>query len=205
MIFKHLGRFAVLAVCFFAIAIVMVGCGGDDDPPIVPPPPEETKEKTFKEQLVEGSWRTLLNGSGESLDSVAKAAGDEFSQIFGEPMTGRISQNNLRFENSGKVTMTYGVKLAPAADPANALELIYKFTGSYWIIEDLGSSATMTLSLTEIDVSVAHDDADVAAIFQEILDAEDFGGLTGDLLNEERAAINGDQLRLGEMNAERVN
>ena len=30
--FKRLGRFSVLAVCLFAIAIVMVGCGpGEDD------------------------------------------------------------------------------------------------------------------------------------------------------------------------------
>ena len=45
--FKHLGRFAVLAVCLFAIAIVMVGCDGDEDgpPPIVPPivPPVVTQ------------------------------------------------------------------------------------------------------------------------------------------------------------------
>ena len=41
MMFRYLGRFAVLAVCLFAIVIVMVGCGADeDDPP--PPPPEET-------------------------------------------------------------------------------------------------------------------------------------------------------------------
>ena len=32
--FKHLGRFSVLAVCLFAIVIVMGGC---DDPPIDPP------------------------------------------------------------------------------------------------------------------------------------------------------------------------
>ena len=32
--FKRLGIFAVLAVCLFAIAIVMVGCGPDEDEPI---------------------------------------------------------------------------------------------------------------------------------------------------------------------------
>ena len=37
--FKHLGRFAILAVCLFAIVIVMVGCGPDDPPPPPPPPP----------------------------------------------------------------------------------------------------------------------------------------------------------------------
>ena len=35
--FRYLGRFSVLAVCLFAIVIVMVGCGGDDDPPIDKP------------------------------------------------------------------------------------------------------------------------------------------------------------------------
>ena len=44
MMFRYLGRFGVLAVCLFAIVIVMGGCGGDDDPPpdkpveIVTPP-----------------------------------------------------------------------------------------------------------------------------------------------------------------------
>ena len=33
--FKHLGRFAVLAVCLFAIVIVMVGCGpGEEETPM---------------------------------------------------------------------------------------------------------------------------------------------------------------------------
>ena len=29
--FRHLGRFSVLAVCLFAIVIVMVGCGPDEE------------------------------------------------------------------------------------------------------------------------------------------------------------------------------
>ena len=40
--FKQLGTFAILAVCLFAIVLVMGGCGGDDPPPppiIDPPPP----------------------------------------------------------------------------------------------------------------------------------------------------------------------
>ena len=48
MMFRYLGRFALLAVCLFAIVIVMGGCGTDeDDPPpdkpveIVTPPPVE--------------------------------------------------------------------------------------------------------------------------------------------------------------------
>ena len=41
--FRYLGRFVVLAVCLFALAIVMVGCGeGEVNPPLPPPPPVET-------------------------------------------------------------------------------------------------------------------------------------------------------------------
>ena len=50
--FKRLGIFAVLAVCLFAIAIVMVGCDTDPpiDPPITPPidpPPVEVTQQRF--------------------------------------------------------------------------------------------------------------------------------------------------------------
>ena len=47
MMFNRLVIFAILAVCLFAIVIVMVGCGnGDDDGggTIVKPPPEKTPE-----------------------------------------------------------------------------------------------------------------------------------------------------------------
>ena len=53
MMFKRLGILGVLAVCLFAIVIVMVGCGNGDekiDPPIVPPV-EETKVETPMEKL----------------------------------------------------------------------------------------------------------------------------------------------------------
>ena len=49
--FKRLGTFAVLAVCLFAIAIVMVGC---DDPPIDPPitPPVTEPQTAVPEGMV---------------------------------------------------------------------------------------------------------------------------------------------------------
>ena len=49
--FKRLGTFAVLAVCLFAIAIVMVGC---DDPPIDPPitPPIDKPPTAVPEGMV---------------------------------------------------------------------------------------------------------------------------------------------------------
>ena len=52
--FRYLGRFVVLAVCLFAIAIVMVGCGNGDekiDPPIDPPVEEKQVELTPMEKL----------------------------------------------------------------------------------------------------------------------------------------------------------
>ena len=48
MMFKRLGRFAVLAVCLFAIAIVMGGCNRDDPPP---PPPIELPTETPGQKL----------------------------------------------------------------------------------------------------------------------------------------------------------
>ena len=52
MMFKRLGILGVLAVCLFAIAIVMVGCGADeDDPPPPPPPPPPPVELTPMEKL----------------------------------------------------------------------------------------------------------------------------------------------------------
>ena len=212
MKFKHLGTFAILAVCLFAIVIVMGGCNGGEGETgttgtttTTTTTLPETKEKTFKEQLVGSSWRLVSNADGERMDSIAKVAADTFSPIVGEPMTGKLSQNSLRFENSGKVTMTYGIELAPVANPADILELVYTFKGSFWILEDEGSSAIMTMSLTEQKISVVHDDADVAAILQDIIDAEDPGDAPGDVFDEERAAINGDQLRLGSLVAERAN
>ena len=51
--FKRLGIFAILAVCLFAIVMVMVGCEREDeiDKPIVPPPVETQVELTPMEKL----------------------------------------------------------------------------------------------------------------------------------------------------------
>ena len=53
--FKRLGRFGVLAVCLFAIVIVMVGCNREDPPP---PLPEETpaEKLTGIYELVESRY-----------------------------------------------------------------------------------------------------------------------------------------------------
>ena len=52
---KYLGRFGVLAVCLFAIVIVMGGCNRDDPPPDKPTeivkPPVETQTETPMEKL----------------------------------------------------------------------------------------------------------------------------------------------------------
>lgn len=195
--FRHLGRFALLALCLFALVIAMGSCG-DDDPP--PPPIEPLpKEKTFKEQLVESSWRPVSNASGDAIDDVAQEVAELLTLELGIPLTGRVSQNSLRFQTSGKVNWTYGVNIS-SDDPGDAGEIVYTYAikGSYWIIEDFGSSATMTLSLTEVDaqgkVRVDGEEADLD------LDVS----APGDVLDEERASINGNQLRLGKMIAERI-
>ena len=52
MTFKHLGTFALLAVCLFAIVIAMGGCEREeDDPPPPPPPPPPPVELTPMEKL----------------------------------------------------------------------------------------------------------------------------------------------------------
>ena len=201
--FKRLGRFAVLAVCLFAIAIVMVGCGGDEvDPPITGGGSGGGGQvKTFKEQLVGGSWRIVASTDGESINVIAQSAADGFAIGLGfaaGDLKGTISQNSLRFDNAGKVTWIMGVKLSDPGDPAgDSFELIYTLKGAYWIGEDEGSSALMTLSFTE-------GSAQFKGLAEEV-DGEEIpvDEFLGDVLENERAAINGDQLRMGSMIAER--
>ena len=198
--FRQFGRFAPLALCLFALVIAMGSCGGDDDD-TTNPPIELPKEKTFKEQLVESSWRPVSNATGKKIDALAQELADIFAQDLGVPATGRMSQNSLRFDTSGNVNWTYEVNIN-VDDPAGLVETLkigYTLKGSYWISEDFGSAATITLSFTEVDV-------------QALLNGEVFNVPAGtgninevrDILNEERASINGNQLRLGKLIAERV-
>ena len=62
--FKRLGIFAILAVCLFAIVIVMGGCDPDDPPPPPPiVPPVETKVETPMEKLA-GSYSLVEAQAG---------------------------------------------------------------------------------------------------------------------------------------------
>ena len=204
--FKRLGIFAVLAVCLFAIVIVMVGCGGDDDPPPPPPPPPMEEEKTFKEQLTEGSWRMVANADGTSVNAAAQVVADELSQEVGFPLKGTMAQNSLRFEDSGKATLSWGVSIFPPDDPADSFEMSMTLKGPYFVNEESDISATMSLSFTEVaafNLKFGGEEADLAeaAGGEEALAEE--AGLFGDFFTNERASINGDQLRIGQMLLER--
>ena len=216
MMFKRLGILGVFAVCLFAL--VMGGCNREDPPPekpieIVTPPvetlPEETKEKTFKEQLVAGQWRAVeldvKNGLRRDPDLAAKDWADTFTRKFGVPYTGRVSRNSLRFEDSGKVVIILG--FAFIADPAlPELGLIVTLKGSYQIAVDLGSSATVTLSITEIVWDVKPDAADARLEQLEFNINDELGGVPGEVIGNGRGSIDGGQLRLGSrIIAERVN
>ena len=278
--FKRLGRFSVLAVCLFAIAIVMVGCGGDD-PPIDPPPPPpdpiqfvsadpadgstiqpnatitvtfdgmppeglrvtggfwkregETviitgpvipfatgplvlelqwggqvvtlnytvvvPPPTFKEQL-EGEWR--ITKGPLSLQDVT----DELEQAgWDAALPAAGLGKDLQFESSGKVVLIYVARYFAAFPPGgglDAIELVLTYTlkGSYEIADDAGNSATMTLSLTDLELDVWSDDAWPNVNWnlpKNLIDGGPFADLLGDVLNKERVEINGDELRLGEI------
>ena len=200
--FKRLGRFAVLAVCLFAIVIVMVGCGGDDDPPPITGGGGGGggKEKTFNQQLTEGSWRIVANADGKSINAAAQVSADNLAAMLGAPagaLKGTTSQNSLRFNDAGKATWIWGLKISEPGNPEEPFEMIFTFKGSYWIAEDSGSSALMTLSFTESSVQFK-------GIAEEV-DGEEIpvDELLGDVIENERASINGDQLRMGRLIAER--
>lgn len=177
----------------------MGGCRRE--PPLVPLPPPIEK-KSFKTQLVEGSWRTVVSTAGVALDEVTQKLADGFTQIVRKPLTGRVSQNSLRFENSGKVVMIYGIELSPVNDPADMLEFVYTFKGSYWISEDSGSSATTTLSFTEDALNIKPENE---ALYLIKTDYEEKSNPPGDVITDERVSINENQLRLGRLVAESVN
>ena len=71
--FRYLGRFSVLAVCLFAIVIVMVGCNGGEkkiDPPIVTLP-----EKTPGEKLA-GRYELVETVGDSGITRPPDVAGD---------------------------------------------------------------------------------------------------------------------------------
>ena len=202
--FKHLGIFAVLAVCLFAIVIVMGGCNGGDNGGVDKPidPPDDSKEKTFKEQLTEGSWRMVSNADGVLINAAAQEMAEGFAQIvgFAGAIKGTVTENRLRFDaNSGKASWNFALKMFPPDDPEDSFELVYALKGPYFISEESGSSATMTFSITEADAKAkgGGEEFDIPGDFAEE------AGIFGDFFADERASINGDQLRIGQMLLER--
>lgn len=200
---KRLGIFAILAVCFL-MTMTIVGCQIDLDPlamlikpPIEPPP----KEKTFKEQLVEGSWRMVTTLDGEDLNTAAQIAADGFAVEADLPVgsfKGTLSQNSLRFDNAGKTTWIFGIKFSNPNNPEDwFLDSVVTAKGSYWIGEDSGSSALLTLSFTEGSTEILF----VNGNREEVPDIPD--EMRGNVAKDVRASINGDQLRVGNIIAER--
>ena len=128
MKFKQLGTFAVLAVCLFAIVIVMGGCGTDNngkgtDPikPPPPPPPVETPmekltgEYTFvEEHLIEnngelGVWinrpvsgRMILRPGGNGWVKTYEHEEGDSSGTSGP--TWRADSTTIAFTTSGNDT-----------------------------------------------------------------------------------------------------
>ena len=187
--FNRLGIFAILAVCLFAIVIVMGGCGNGDDengPPLI-----ETAEETFKEQLVEGEWR-VVSFNDEHVETFVQELEDEISQDLGFQFKGTEFQNSFRFSGSGTTTWELGIKLSLP----DVIEFRFLFTikGSYFVNEDSGSSAIMSLSFTEIAAQLDGEDFDVP---------ERTLGVFHDVAHDGRASINGDQLRIGDSLLER--
>ena len=290
--FRYLGRFGVLAVCLFAIVIVMVGCGRDDPPPPPPPPPPDdpiqfvsvdppdgstirpsaTITVTFDgippEGLrVEGLRETdvLRKTEGETVIINPIDWGNRFptgplvlelqwggqvvtlnytvvvppptfkEQLKGEwwitkgplslqDVTDELKQagwdiliptaglgKDLQFESSGKVVLIYVARyflIDPPGGGLDAIELVLTYTlkGSYELADDSGSSATMTLSFTDLELDVWSDDGWPNVNWnlpKNLIDGVPFADLLGDVLNKERVEINGDELRLGQITANR--
>ena len=283
---KQLGTFAILAVCLFAIVIVMGGCERKKvDPPIIhPPPPPEVSfvsadpadgstihpdatitvtfdgipeifgsigedvvrrqsgetvsitshvgwfatgplvlnlrwggqavtlnytvvvpPPTFKEQL-EGEWR-ITKGPDVSLQDVT----DELEQAGWDALLPAAGLGeDLQFESSGKVNLIYLARYFLVNPPGGGLDaiglvLIYTLKGSYEIADDAGNSATMTISLKDLELDVWSDDGWPNVNWnlpKNLIDGGPFANLLGDVLNKERVEINGDELRLGEIIAE---
>ena len=135
--FKRLGRFAVLAVCLFAIAIVMGGCNGDDPPIVeddllefvsVDPPdgstiqPDATVTVTFNRAIEPDDG--VYSFMGRDPDGDSTETGDRV--ITGSTMTITRSGAHpfdagyLKVEiqwYAGRVTLNYTVEGSPPPSP----------------------------------------------------------------------------------------
>ena len=133
----------------------------------------------------------ILNG--DNLGTVVQEIADELSQDLGFQFKSTEFKNSLRFDDSGALTWKWGVKFSLP----DLLDMRIWFTikGPYFVYEDSGSSAIMSLSFTEFAIEGQVDGEDIDT-------AEDLerraSGLFGDLADDERASINGDQLRIGD-------
>ena len=118
MKFKHLGTFAILAVCLFAIVIAMGGCGGDEDDP----PVEEEPIQFVSASPAEGSTiqndatiTVTFDGIPEGLQVTGGSAipGGKTVTIAGPFAAGPLVLG-LQWEGDG-VVLSYTVAEPPAA------------------------------------------------------------------------------------------
>ena len=107
--FKRLGRFAVLAVCLFAIAIVMVGCGpGEGDDPIKFVSADPADGSTIQN---DATITVTFDGTPEGLQVTGGTAtpGGETVSIAGPFAAGPLSIG-VAWEEGQTVTLNYTVE-----------------------------------------------------------------------------------------------
>lgn len=168
------------------------------------PPPPPPKTPTFKEQL-EGDW--YITAGALSTDSIVPEITDSFTKAGWFVIPSIFFSNRLQFESSGKVVLTYRVgyvnALPPGGGAIDNVDFTYTLKGSYWIADDSGTSATMTLSFTDFEFE--SNPAGNWAFPKDVRNGGSLAAFLGDVLNAERAAINGDQLSVGQIIATRSN
>ena len=201
--FRHLGRFAVLALCLFAIVIAMGSCGGDDtdeeevEVEIEKPP---TAEELFERQL-RGDWE-VREFNGKTLETNAQDIGTRFAhRELIQPTFGTWSQVRIR---GGSVDWKWNIQIERSDLPEiddrkrESFSCTFQIFGFYSIKEESGSSGSSaiigTLSFHQVDRfcnGIPHRDQKIPREWIEEL-------ILGDVVVDERASINGNQFRIGD-------
>ena len=170
---------------------------------VAAPPPTPPKEKTFKEQL-EGEWSITKGALSDA--SIVPDITDEFAQAGWFVIPSLFFYNTLQFDASGEVVLIYYVQYVNVIPQVgvniNKLELTYTVKGSYELANDSGTSATMTLSFATLDLDVKPAGGNWV-LPRAVINGGPLAAFLGNVLNKERVSISGDELRLGQITAER--